>query len=88
MQAQSDKILQVNNQDPLIPVSVRTTKQHICHFPSYKMGTFRKMLKEPGRNEPCYCKSGRKFKHCCLPKMDALMAKKVIEAHEKNEAGK
>jgi len=22
-------------------------------------------LKEPGRNDPCYCGSGRKFKKCC-----------------------
>jgi hypothetical protein len=24
----------------------------------------------PGRNEPCYCGSGRKYKHCCLEKDD------------------
>jgi len=23
------------------------------------------ILKEPGRNEPCICGSGKKFKHCC-----------------------
>ena len=23
---------------------------------------------EPGRNDPCPCGSGRKFKHCCLPR--------------------
>jgi uncharacterized protein YecA (UPF0149 family) len=22
----------------------------------------------PGRNEPCPCKSGKKYKHCCLHK--------------------
>jgi hypothetical protein len=22
----------------------------------------------PGRNEPCHCGSGRKYKHCCLVK--------------------
>ena len=22
----------------------------------------------PGRNEPCFCGSGRKYKHCCLAK--------------------
>ena len=21
--------------------------------------------KKIGRNEPCYCKSGKKYKHCC-----------------------
>ena len=24
----------------------------------------------PGRNEPCHCGSGRKYKHCCLDKDD------------------
>ena len=27
----------------------------------------------PGRNEPCHCGSGRKYKHCCLEK-DAAQA--------------
>ena len=25
----------------------------------------------PGRNEPCHCGSGRKYKHCCLEKDEA-----------------
>jgi len=25
----------------------------------------------PGRNEPCRCGSGRKYKHCCLEKDEA-----------------
>jgi SEC-C motif len=25
----------------------------------------------PGRNEPCACGSGRKYKQCCLPKDEA-----------------
>jgi hypothetical protein len=28
----------------------------------------------PGRNEPCYCGSGRKYKHCCLEKDEAKSA--------------
>ena len=28
----------------------------------------------PGRNEPCLCGSGRKYKQCCLPKDEALSA--------------
>jgi hypothetical protein len=24
--------------------------------------------RHPGRNDPCHCGSGRKYKHCCLPK--------------------
>ena len=29
------------------------------------------MASPPGRNDPCPCGSGRKFKHCCLHKADA-----------------
>ena len=25
-------------------------------------------IARPGRNEPCHCGSGRKYKHCCLAK--------------------
>ena len=25
-------------------------------------------ISRPGRNEPCHCGSGRKYKHCCLSK--------------------
>jgi hypothetical protein len=28
----------------------------------------------PGRNEPCHCGSGRKYKHCCLERDDAEAA--------------
>jgi hypothetical protein len=28
----------------------------------------------PGRNEPCACGSGRKYKQCCLPADEALAA--------------
>jgi len=28
----------------------------------------------PGRNEPCHCGSGRKYKHCCLAKDEAEQA--------------
>ena len=28
----------------------------------------------PGRNEPCHCGSGRKYKQCCLPADEALAA--------------
>jgi hypothetical protein len=26
----------------------------------------------PGRNDPCSCGSGRKYKHCCALKQDRL----------------
>ena len=29
----------------------------------------------PGRNEPCHCGSGRKYKQCRLPKDEAEAAK-------------
>lgn len=29
------------------------------------------MSAQPGRNDPCACGSGRKYKHCCLPAADA-----------------
>lgn len=31
-------------------------------------GTFRYSTPPPGRNQPCPCNSGRKYKHCCLDK--------------------
>ena len=38
----------------------------------------------PGRNEPCHCGSGRKYKHCCLEKDEreatAARAKAASEA--------
>jgi len=34
----------------------------------------------PGRNEPCHCGSGRKYKHCCLEKDERLAAAARIKA--------
>jgi hypothetical protein len=34
----------------------------------------------PGRNEPCHCGSGRKYKQCCLAKDEAEAAKARAEA--------
>ena len=43
-----------------------------------------------GRNEPCHCGSGRKYKHCCLDKDEALAqaarAKAEAEADAPSEA--
>ena len=33
--------------------------------------------KKPGRNEKCYCNSGKKYKQCCLRKDEALKAKEL-----------
>jgi hypothetical protein len=41
----------------------------------------------PGRNEPCPCGSGRKYKHCCLEKDDGLAkAARAAAAAEAAEA--
>jgi hypothetical protein len=34
----------------------------------------------PGRNEPCHCGSGRKYKHCCLDKDERLAAAARVKA--------
>lgn len=45
---------------------------------------------KPGRNEPCHCGSGRKYKQCCLHKDEEaareLRAKAAAEAAEKTAA--
>jgi hypothetical protein len=40
----------------------------------------------PGRNEPCPCGSGRKYKHCCLQKHEALAAAARAKAAEEEAA--
>jgi len=40
----------------------------------------------PGRNEPCHCGSGRKYKHCCLEKDDLAAAAARTKAAAKAEA--
>jgi hypothetical protein len=35
---------------------------------------------KPGRNEPCYCGSGKKYKHCCLAKDEAMAAEARAKA--------
>lgn len=41
----------------------------------------------PGRNEPCYCGSGRKYKHCCLEKDEAAAAAARTKAVEDAASG-
>jgi SEC-C motif len=38
-----------------------------------------------GRNDPCHCGSGRKYKHCCLLK-DEAAARKAREAETGSHA--
>ena len=65
-------------------------KKTVAHFPSYKLGTFKKGYKEQGRNDICACGSGKKYKHCCLGKLEAPLRAKVVEASKttEKEAGK
>jgi len=36
-----------------------------------QQGTVRRVIPKVGRNEPCPCGSGKKYKNCCLPKDEA-----------------
>lgn len=45
---------------------------------------FRKGFKEPGRNDPCPCKSGKKYKHCCLGKVTRNITAACVEASRVN----
>jgi hypothetical protein len=36
-------------------------------------------ITRPGRNEPCHCGSGRKYKHCCLEKDNAAAAAERVK---------
>jgi hypothetical protein len=38
----------------------------------------------PGRNEPCHCGSGKKYKHCCLAKDEET--ERAAREHEASAA--
>ena len=40
----------------------------------------------PGRNEPCHCGSGRKYKQCCLAKDEAAATKARADAAARQDA--
>ena len=42
-------------------------------------------VQKPGRNEPCPCGSGRKFKHCCLSQSAIPAALSVLHAPPANK---
>ena len=48
-------------------------------------GPFRKGFTEPGRNAPCPCGSGKKYKHCHLVKLEAGVRAGVVDASKKNQ---
>ena len=43
----------------------RNVKLNVSQIVSEYIKFVRGIVKLPGRNEPCYCMSGRKFKKCC-----------------------
>lgn len=43
--------------------------------------TLRKGFMEPGRNEVCPCGSRKKFKNCCLDRMNAPVREALVQAH-------
>ena len=40
-------------------------------------------MAKPGRNDPCHCGSGNKYKRCCLPKEEAVERERLAEADAK-----
>lgn len=42
--------------------------------------------KTPGRNEPCHCGSGRKYKQCCLLKDEAVQREARAGASAEEDA--
>lgn len=41
-------------------------QMHLQHLRDETLAQPRRREPEPGRNDPCHCGSGRKYKHCCL----------------------
>ena len=42
-------------------------------------------MAKPGRNDPCHCGSGKKYKKCCQPKEQAAEHKELIKAQLRRE---
>ena len=40
-------------------------------------------MAKPGRNDPCPCGSGNKYKKCCLPKEEAVEREQLAKADAK-----
>jgi uncharacterized protein YecA (UPF0149 family) len=38
--------------------------QNTCFNMGLRRGTFRRYVNKVGRNDPCWCKSGKKYKNC------------------------
>ena len=50
---------------PIPPDNARPSPRNMQ---SLKPETIRRTRKKLGRNDPCYCGSGKKYKHCCYEK--------------------
>jgi uncharacterized protein YecA (UPF0149 family) len=78
------KILLVDNEVKL-PKPKKKNVKMIAIYNSSEFGTLKKKRVEPGRNRPCICGSGKKYKACCLDKVNAQSRKAVIEASKKTQ---
>jgi tetratricopeptide (TPR) repeat protein len=43
-------------------------------------------MAKPGRNDPCPCGSGNKYKNCCMPKDEAAERKGLAEAQARRQS--
>jgi preprotein translocase subunit SecA len=60
--------IQIQRQEDVERISTRERKQRMQLSrgnPSEKPATFKRQGKKVGRNDPCPCGSGKKYKHCC-----------------------
>lgn len=78
-----------NSNAPLMGAYLEWPKEKksmkVVLIPSHKGSQpFKKNIVEPGRNSPCHCQSGRKYKNCCLDKNYAVVRAKVIDASKEN----
>ena len=42
-------------------------------------------MAKPGRNDPCHCGSGNKYKKCCLAKDEAAERDSLVEAQARRD---
>jgi len=59
--------------------------RYVAEWNSGAHGTFVNKTVEPGRNRPCQCGSGKKFKKCCFDKKWAPIREMVIAASLETE---
>jgi hypothetical protein len=42
-------------------------------------------MAKPGRNDPCHCGSGNKYKKCCLAKDEAVECDSLVKAQARRD---